>query len=319
MTAAVLTLALVMPAQPPALDAQAQTAREKAIKFLKGKQKDGTWDSGWLPVLTDMEGGTTAFVTLALLEAGVPPDDPAVKAAVAYLVPIKPEKTYVVSLQTQVLARVDPKTHAAQLQKNADWLATKAARKNGRLEGWSYPMNTEGDGSNSHFAVAALHAAAEAGAKVDPKLWAEIRELYVRTRTDRGWSYHNSKLGDMAPSTTMTAAGLYCLTLAGKHQPKDKDADAAAEKGMAALLDRYEGEGKSVGYKWMLIGRLGRAMGTDTFKAGNKTIDWYREGVEKLAKGQNPDGSWPVAKHGIDAGPAYLTACGLYFLGPPKK
>src|SRR5438270_203411 len=137
MTAAVLALALAVPAQPPNLEAQAQATREKAIKYLKEKQKDGNWEkSGTLPILADMKGGYTALVTLALLEAGVTADDTAVKAAAEYLAKLEPDKTYVVSLQTQVLARVDAKKHAARIQKNADWLVGKATRKNGRLEGW---------------------------------------------------------------------------------------------------------------------------------------------------------------------------------------
>ena len=118
-----------------------------------------------------MEGGCSQLATLALLEAGVPAKDPAVAKAVEYLVKLEPKKTYVVSLQTQVLARADPKKHAKQIQKNADWLIEKAVRKDGKLEGWSYPGHDLTDNSNTHFAVVALHAAAQAGAKVDAKIW----------------------------------------------------------------------------------------------------------------------------------------------------
>jgi hypothetical protein len=317
MTAAVLAATLLLPAQPPAPEAQARAAREKAIKYLKEKQKDGSWDEA-THIIAGMKGGMTALVTLALLEAGVPADDPAVKAAVEYLLTVEPDKTYVVSLQTQVLARVDLKKHAARIQKNADWLVAKAVRNGGRLEGWTYPATqaatTVADGSNSHFAVVGLHVAAEAGANVDEKVWIEIRELYVRTRTDRGWVYHHATPSSAA-TATMTGAGLLCLTLSGQHLLKDATATAAFEKEMAAFLDRPR-DGKSDGYLWLVTARLGRALGTDTFKAGDRAVAWHREGVEKLVKTQKPDGSW-ASGTGLDNQPVYQTACGLYFLGHP--
>jgi hypothetical protein len=260
-----------------------------------------------------MKGGMTGLVTLALLEAGVPADDPAIKSAVEYLVKLEPQKTYVVGLQTQVLARADPKAHAGRIQTNANWLVEKAIRPSGRLEGWSYPANTVGDGSNIHFAVAGLHAAAEAGAKIDPRVWADVRELYVRTRRPSGWAYHDAALGERAATATMTGAALLGLTLAGKHGPKSPAADEAFDKGMAAFLDHTD-RGKSDGYLWLVTARLGRALGTATFNAGDKKVEWYREGVEKLVKSQKPDGSWDGGK-GLDAQPVYLTACGLIFLG----
>ena len=97
-------------------------AREKAIKHLKSLQNpQGNWEGLALVYLADMDGGCTALVTLAMLEAGVPADDPAVKKALDYLAALPPRKTYVVSLQTQALAKADAKKYAVQIQKNADW------------------------------------------------------------------------------------------------------------------------------------------------------------------------------------------------------
>ena len=145
-------------------------ARVKAVKFLREKQdKDGSWEGIVLGNLAGLKGGTTALATLALLEAGVPAKDPAIAKAVKYLLAVKPDKTYVVSLHTQVLARVDAKKYAKEIQANADWLLEKAITKNGKLAGWSYPANAIGDNSNTHFAVMGLHAAAEAARRWTPK------------------------------------------------------------------------------------------------------------------------------------------------------
>jgi hypothetical protein len=205
MTAFILSAALSLAGAhqkpEPKLDEKVATAREKAIDFLKKKQtKDGHWEGDVLNIVADMEGGFTGLATLALLEAGVPAKDPAVTKAVEYLVKLEPKKTYVVSLQTQVLVRVDGKKHAPQIQKNVDWLIDKAVNKGDNLEGWSYPGQDLADNSNTHFAVIALHAAAQAGAKVDAKIWKQIRDLYARTQSPGGWGYYGDRAfgGDRA-------------------------------------------------------------------------------------------------------------------------
>ena len=167
--AATLSLAGTQQKADATLDEKVASARDKAIDFIKKQQKEGGHWEGVVLNLLDMEGGCSALATLALLEAGVPAKDPAVAKAVEYLVKLEPKKTYVVSLQTQVLARADPKKHAKQIQKNADWLIEKAVRKGGKLVGWSYPGHNLADNSNTHFAVVALHYAAQTGAKLDAK------------------------------------------------------------------------------------------------------------------------------------------------------
>jgi hypothetical protein len=296
-------------------------AREKAIQFLKKAQgPQGNWEGLVLAFLADMDGGATALVTLSLLEAGVPADDPAVKKALDYLATLPPKKTYVVSLQTQVLARADAKKYAEHIQKNADWLIDTALgfKKDGRLEGWSYPGNTVSDNSNTHFAVFGLHAAAKAGAKIDPKLWGEVRNYYLRNQRERGWTYHNAQVGDTAPSRSMTCAALVGLAIADKHDKPTDTGKAAFEKGMKAFLDFPDVNPKSTGYQWMVSAELGRAIGARTFKAGAQTAAWYREGAAKLVKEQQANGSWSLGK-GIDAAEVLTTAFGLYFLGPPEE
>jgi hypothetical protein len=327
MSASSVILAAVVAACAPApqaadekLQKDVAAAREKAIEFLKKEQNpQGHWDGITLTFLADMEGGPTALVTLSLLEVGVPADDPVVKKALDYLAKLPPKKTYVVSLQTQVFAKADAKKYAEQIQKNADWLVDRAIgfKKDGRLEGWSYPGNNIGDNSNTHFAVYGLHAAAKAGAKVDEKLWPAVRDYYLRTRKEGGWPYHNG-FGDAAKSRSMTSAALVGLALVDRHEKADDASKDAFEKGMKAFLAFPNEKPKSTGYQWLVSAELGRAIGSQTFKSGDKELAWYREGVEKLVKEQHPDGSWGLGT-GIDAAPVLNTAFGLYFLGPPEK
>jgi hypothetical protein len=327
MTSLLVSLAVAVGAPVPKDDKadrefreKVDAAREKAVKYLKDKQdKDGSWE-GVLGAITTMKGGTTALAALALLEAGVPANDPAVAKAVEFLLPLKPEKTYVVSLQTQVLARVDPKKYAKEVQTNADWLLDKAIFKEKKLQGWSYPANAIADNSNTHFAVMGLHAAAQAGAKVDPDIWKQVRDHFAVTQRPAGhWTYIN--VGDTSPSHSMSVAALLGLTVATKYDKQAKGPDPAFEKGMKFVLSDDLGQGKSTFVGWMTTAELGRALGSTEFKSGKLGKAWYREGAEKVVKAQNEDGSLKSEKGGgIDAGqPVVSTACGLYLLGPPAK
>ncbi len=296
-------------------------AREKAIDFLKKQQnKDGNWEGLVLGFLADMDGGSTALAALGLLEAGVKPDDAAITKAVDYLVKLEPKKTYVVSLQTQVLARVDANKFDKQIQANADWLLKNALgwqNGKGKLQGWSYPQNQIPDNSNTHFAVMGLHAAAKAGAKIDATVWAELRALYTRTRTQDGWTYYNDR--NERATVSMTACGLLGLAIAAKYDKNAPKPDPDFDKGMAAYVAMWRLESlKSTMYNLMVIAELGRALDVKEFKSGKQTRAWYKEGVEKLVEMQKEDGSF-IAGKSVDGIPVLGTAFGLYFLGPPPK
>jgi hypothetical protein len=316
--AAALSLAVVQKPEEK-LDNRIAAARGKAIEYLKKQQKaNGSWEGDIVTILVDMEGGFTALAALALLEAGVPAKDSAVVKAIEYLMKLEPKKTYVVSLQTQVLARTKNKKHLPQIQKYADWLIEKSVNEDGKLRGWSYPGHQLADNSNTHFAVVALHDAANAGAKIDAKIWGQVRELYARGQIDGGWGYYNDRaLSGSRVTHSMTTCALLGLALAAKNDPKAKMPDPAFERGMPALLKLTGGE-KSQAYSWLATAELGRALGVSEFKAGKDTRAWYREGAEKLIRDQNPDGSFS-GKSGIDTQSIYTTACALYFLGQPAK
>jgi hypothetical protein len=325
MTAFVLSamLAVAAPVPEDVKKAEAQfqkdieKARAKAVEYLKKQQKpDGTWEDGPIDFLAGMKGGTTALATLTLLEAGVPANDPAITKAVDYLLKLEPEKTYVVSLQTQVLARTGDKKHLPQIQKSADWLVEKALRKADKIEGWSYPQNKVADNSNTHFAVMALHAAAKAGAKIDAKVWEQIRDLYTRTQLkDGGWTYYPER-GE--GSFSMTICGVLGLAVAAKHDKNAKEPGEAFKKGMVAMIDLRRPSPKSEMYRLFATAELGRVLGGTEFKAGKKEWAWYREDAEMLLKKQNEDGSWKLGDS-IDGVPVVSTAFGLYFLGPAPK
>lgn len=326
MTSLLVSLTLAVTAPVPKDDKADREFREKvdfarlkAVRFLREKQNEnGSWDGLTPGQVTILKGGETALVVLALLEAGVPANDPAVAKAVAFLLPLKPERTYVVSLRLQVLAHVDAKKYAKEIQADADWLLDTAIVKDKKLQGWSYPGNTIGDNSNTHFAVMGLHAAAQAGAKVDPEIWKKVREYFAATqRPNGGWTYLNT--GDSQTTRSMTTAALLALAVAVKYDKQAKGPDPAFEDGMAALLDGKLGPGKVAAYDLFTTAELGRALGSTEFKTGKLAKAWYREGVEELLGSQDQRGAWTSDRGIYQKMPVFGTACGLFFLGPPKK
>ena len=91
MTAFLLSAMLAVLPEVREAEAQLQKdvekARARAIDYLKKQQNpDGTWEGGALDFVVEMKGGTTALVSLALLEAGVPANDAAITKAVDSLV-----------------------------------------------------------------------------------------------------------------------------------------------------------------------------------------------------------------------------------------
>jgi internalin A len=307
-------------AAPQRLEMAVDKVRKEAIDFLKKKQgNDGRWAEDRINFLADMEGGATALAALSLLEAGVPADDATIKKAVDYLVQLPLKKTYIVSLQIQVLARVDAKKHKEQIQKNADWLVKEAVVTKGKFDGWSYPGNAWGDGSNTHFAVMGLHAAKQSGAKVEEKIWLQIAELYLSTRKDKGWRYYYINDTDFASSNSMTVCALLGIEITSNYLKDTKELAGAFEKGLGLLQSWDLFSEKSSGYAMMVAAELGRLHGKKQFKVGDKTWDWYRIGAEKLIKSQKKDGSLVLdGNRTIDSVALLSTSFGLYFLGPPE-
>lgn len=312
------------------------------VKFLKKHQsKEGDWEKSFVLVtLAGQKGGVTALATLALLNAGLKPDDPAVGKALQYLRSLGvPEKTYVVALQTMAFAEARQAEDIPRIQRNVEWLAKNAIYSKDKLEGWSYPLNKIADNSNTQYAILGLYAAKTAGVKVDDKIWKEIQDYYTRTQHNVAlgnnnaagyWTYHNA--GDTTASFTMSVSGVCGLLIANmglgtSEQQLDEATGVAARcgqysessalaKGMLWVGTKFNFmEGKSYFYNFYGIERLGRLSGQRFVGK----IDWYREGCERLVKMQEPDGSFATSadetRTRIDAGqPIITTSFALLFL-----
>ncbi|HEY1378117.1 MAG TPA: DUF4159 domain-containing protein [Gemmataceae bacterium] len=316
--------ALAAPAPPAAPDDVLQ-AIDRGIRFLRQREAGrGHWEDS-AQVAAARPGGMTALAVLALLEAGVKPDDAVVRRGLDYLRKLEPKHTYCVGLQTAVFARVGDPQDRPRIQRNVDWLVAARVLRGGKLHGWGYDRNTAGaDNSNSQFAVLGLDAGRRAGARIPADVWQSVRDFYLATQeADGEWGY-SPDYGTRAGTLTMTVAGVNGLAITGA-------ADAAARlrpDGTAAGCDvaRPEVMARGLGLAWVgdhfgvagrqnvyygLYGlaRLGRNAGPRML--GGR--DWYREGAAYLLANQRPDGSWSSGQS-VDAVPVVSTSFAVLFL-----
>src|SRR6185295_12154132 len=96
--------------------------------FLKREQRpDGSW-----PDHVPVPGGVTYLATLALLNAGVSPNDPEVKQALAVARRANPSMTYALALQTLVFCAAEPKKDLLLIRRNAQLLENLQIRAGDR-------------------------------------------------------------------------------------------------------------------------------------------------------------------------------------------
>ncbi|MBA4064769.1 MAG: hypothetical protein C0501_13855 [Isosphaera sp.] len=341
-------------APPPKVEEElvekVRKAIDNGVRYLKKQQNpQGNWEGIVLGTLADLEGGTTALVTLALLNCGVKPDDPALVKPMDYLRQLSknPKKTYVVALCNLVFAEARDPKDLPLVQRNADWLIRTALGWEvdavtgvpaGTLRGWSYPQNAIADNSNTQYALLGLYAAKQAGAKVPEAAWRGVQEFYARTQLTPPdnpqagyWKYYNGMAGEGMPeSISMSVAGVCGLLIArmgldASEQKLDPATgvarncgdygagqNAALARGMNWVAEKFRFESpKSTFYNVYGIERLGRLSGQRFLGAH----DWYREGCEMLVRIQEQGSDGSISRGKSIDGTAHLsTAFALLFL-----
>lgn len=323
------------PADRPIDASQVLSAIERGVAYLKREQqRRGDW--GELP---GYEGGVAALVTLALLNSGVPADDPVVRRSLNYLRSLEPEKTYTVALQTMVLCAAEPKKDMLRIRGNVKWLEANQVKEGPRKGCWSYPSpggpNVGGDNSNAQFAVLALYDAQRVGVEVSRETWKMSADYWRRTQNDDGsWGYVPGDAG----TGSMTCAGIGGLAVSSFAL---ESGDAAVENGRVVCcrsheaddnLDRAvqwlatkftvthnprpEGGGQACLYYYLYgLERAGRL----TARRFIGDHDWYREGAEFLVREQDSlshywKGSWFAEQQ-----PHISTPMALLFLSKGRR
>jgi hypothetical protein len=305
---------------------QVKNAIDRGVNFLRRNQTNrGDWEKGGVIGLGVIAGGQTCLAMIALLNAGVKPEDPVIQAGLRYVRQIPQSGTYVVALQTMVLAEARDPRDRDRIQSNVDWLLQSLQRP--AFRGWSYGPGLDGGGdfSNTQYALLGLHAGKLAGARIPDTAWRAILDLYKLAQLENGgWGY---TVGDRNVRLTMTLAGLGSLHIAGS-ELKNGRQQLNQETGVAQRCGEYEEDphiqralrwlsqsgqfgfevANHVYYNIYGVERAGRLSGY-RFLAGR---DWYREGCQFLVRKQSSDGSWSGGS--MDGGTIGATSFALLFL-----
>lgn len=297
---------------------------DRGIQFLRDQENGrGNWEIDSLSAIKP--GGCTALAMLALLNAGVKPDEPMIERGLKFLREVPPQYTYVVGLQTMVYATAGKDVDRERIQRNVDWLVQSRVMNGGELEGWGYSPREQGaDNSNTQYALLGLHDGHLSGARIDRAVWQSIRDFYTRTQLSNGaWDYKRSMTSGRLTMTTAGLCGLYIagLELNEGREVLQKNGTATncgvyAENKPIQMAHDWIGQRfridqpQAVFYNLYGIERTGRLSGQRFL--GNH--DWYREGCQFLVDCQNrEDGSW--MQRGIhDGWPVVSTSFALLFL-----
>ncbi|MDR1960333.1 MAG: DUF4159 domain-containing protein [Planctomycetaceae bacterium] len=277
-------------------------AIDGAVRYLKTVQHE---DGSWQELAGMHKCGVTAFCTLALLNAGVPKEDPVIQKSLTHLRRFpasETNSTYTIATQCMVYALADPERDRALIREGVAWLE-KAQIRSDDLEngGWGYQLNYNlADNSNSQFAVLGLYEAERVGIPASHETWLRAKEYWEKRQNANGsWGYSTMQ---KEPRGSMTCAGMASLLIADTTlnrraatvlnglilccQPLSVDTEDRVEKGLKWLRDHFtvaQNPAVSTNQFWVhyylyALERVGR-LSAKRFIGSN---DWYREGTNAL-------------------------------------
>jgi hypothetical protein len=299
---------LVQPIVQRSASAQAVTveavnqAIDRATDYLRQSQniKSGRW-----PGQEAYGCGQTALVVLALMNAGLSPEDRTVASGLDFLKQTNSQKTYEVALQTMAFVAADPEQYTRQIRRNVEWLMDAQVKQGPEKGGWWYQNDGIGsDPSNTQFGVLALWEAQRSqivkvpdAMKLAAQYWMNRQNGNPQNFNFGAWRYSGDEF-----SGSMTCAGIASLIMA-EDALELLDVDIKGEK-IVCCGEREEISRAELGFRWLernyqiatnpgsgnwwfyyLYGleRVGRLTGQRFI--GNH--DWYREGCELLIKRQD--------------------------------
>ena len=242
------------------------------------------WDPARLPAdEAKQPRGWTAIVMLALIEAGISPQDPRIADAMQALADATLDGTYAVSVRAMVWASL-PDRHRRRLESDASWLLSGFSAES---RGWDYrqqPQSRREDNSITQFASLALWLAAGRGIEVPPRLWEMLEARYLASQMpDGGWNYEGR--GDARGS--MTAAGVATLFMLDRERdPRRREreqVEPAISRGLAWLdagFDPARNPGHHDHEVYWLYSLERAALAGGLSRLGGR--DWFREGAAAL-------------------------------------
>ena len=303
---ALLLAALALPlpaARADSLAAQVNRAIDAGVAKVRSWQTpDGSFESKYRK---DYPDGVTALGLYALLKSGVPPEDPAVGKAVAWLRYAKPTSVYGAALWILALDALGDPGKDAEVQAVARWLEDAVSEKD---RTWAYsPESRKTDISNTQFAVLGLWAAERHGFKAKDATWSGLLLRIPVHQTAEGGFYYSTNREPKVATGSRTGAGILVLEIAAaRADPARTENGPLVHRAREVLkraweyMDRrfvatssFEGEHAlrhdfSHAYYLWGVERIAAVAGRE--RIGGK--DWYREGAEVLVGSQEKDGDW---------------------------
>ncbi len=324
------TMSIVPAARADITAEEVRQAIDQGVAYLKREQlADGRW-SDW----PGKDGGVTALCTLALLSAGLPPDDPNIQRALAWLRARRLKDTYTVSLQTMVFCLAEPEKDRLRIEQNVRFLEIAQVTAEGFRGTWGYTSgSSRGDNSNAQFALLALHEAERVGIEVNRRTWTLAKDHWESTQNEDGsWGYTPGDRG----YGSMTAAGISSLVIVSD---KVHDADATVEGERIVCCGRRgrddsaieraidwmgrnfavtQNPGKNIWRYYYLYGmeRVGRLTSRRFFHNPRtaEAYDWYREGAAALLRDRGALQDFWRGQPPAENDPHIATAFALLFL-----
>ena len=305
-----------------------QQAIDRGVIYLKKSQNAR---GGWAEY-SGQSCGLSSLCTLALLNSGVPAEDPVIQEALDYLREFQPEETYSVALQTLAFCHLGAASDLPRIRRNVKWLISHqqlgdpVSQRGGS---WNYGRQRGGgDPSNTQFALLALSAATDLGIEVDSGVFQRSLAYWQVRQSGGGWSYGNSP----RLSGSMTCAGIasvvianQCLDSTGELSidccGSSLEQNVVVEEGLEWLGKNFTlqvnpgGDSLTFFYYLYALERVGRLTGR-RFIGGH---DWYREGAQRLLELQDEFVGFWSGSGAMEQNRDVATSFALLFLSKGKR
>jgi len=204
-------------------NAQIKASIAKATAFLRKTVSNGG------------DSGRMSLSAYAMIKAGESPQDPVIQSVVEKVARRAGGKNYRpgsdgiygAGVELMLLEAADGRKYRREMESIVAYLI-KHQHSSGA---WDYVGGFRGgDTSQCQYAMLGFWAAERAGIKVDRSVWDRGAQWFLRTQTNEGaFVYHpkGSRGDDLAPTHSMTAAGVGSLLIARMHlHPNENDPGA---------------------------------------------------------------------------------------------
>ena len=323
-------------AKKPLSAEQVRKAIKRGVDNLKKSQRpNGSWVA-----VDGYPGGSTALITLAMLNAGEKPNSRQIEKSLKLILEFKRIKTYEVALRVLALSAADASgtRFRATIQSDIEWLL-KGQNENG---GFGYGDIGSTDGSNAQFALLAMSEASKYDIQIPKSHWQQAKSYWLGLYSEQSGGFSYSRNGTVTGS--MTCAGIASLIIirenlfdinaaANGDKAKccggaDDDIQPKLDRAFKWLADHFTVKGNPTGpnsqarerfYYLYALERAGRFSGR-RFLGPH---DWYRVGAADLVRTQRASGAWAANNQSRvrfgESQETITTAFSLLFLAKGKR